>query len=58
MTAVKTNTQSSTSDPYYSQHDIAVAQRLAEAQGFGEPLYYNDDDDLAGVIQDLGVRDG
>lgn len=56
MTALKQTQSSQISDPYIPQDDVSVAKRLAEAQGFGEPMYY-EDVELSGVIQDFGIRD-
>lgn len=56
MTALKVQQTNSISDDYYPQDDISIAKRLAESQGLGQAVYYQDDD-MAGLISDFGVRE-
>lgn len=55
MTSLRSQQNLTSDSPYYSQHDQAIAKRLQDLQGYGEPIYYNDDEFDAGILQDLGL---
>jgi hypothetical protein len=59
MTHLKNSQQENltSSGPYYSQHDLAVVNRLKDmtaGQGLGDAVYY--DDDYVGALKDFGIE--
>lgn len=56
MTALTTSSQNSISDPYISQTDgaeVTRLQNLSAAQGLGDTVYAESDEEMTGFMQDL-----